>query len=72
LPSAETAATLFCAVLVSGQITMRKVEEAGRLGNVPLVPGTPVEACILMGHRTALSYLMKPLRDQTSRRCREK
>jgi len=49
-----------------------KAEEAKRLGNVKLVPGMPVDAYIQMGNRTALSYLMKPLRDQASRTFKEK
>jgi HlyD family secretion protein len=43
-----------------------------RLGAVKLVPGMPVEAFVHTGERTALSYLMKPLRDQASRAFREK
>jgi HlyD family secretion protein len=49
-----------------------KVEEVNRLGGVKLVPGMPVDAYIQMGGRTALSYLMKPLRDQASKAFKEK
>lgn len=49
-----------------------KADEVSRLGNVKLVPGMPVEAFIQMGGRTALSYLMKPLRDQASRAFKER
>lgn len=49
-----------------------KADEIKRLGNVRLVPGMPVDAFIQMGGRTALSYLMKPLRDQASRAFKEK
>ncbi len=47
-------------------------DEVKRLGNVKLIPGMPVDAYIQMGSRTALSYLMKPLRDQASRAFKEK
>ena len=42
-------------------------EELGRLGQVKLVPGMPVEAFIQTGERTVLSYLVKPLSDQVMR-----
>jgi hypothetical protein len=38
LPSAETAAMLFWALLASGQITMRKVNGGQTLGEKPAVP----------------------------------
>jgi HlyD family secretion protein len=47
-------------------------EEVRRLGNVKLVPGMPVDAHIQLSARTALSYLMKPLRDQASRAFKER
>ena len=47
-------------------------EEIARLGSVKLVPGMPVEAFVHTGKRTALSYLMKPLRDQAARAFKEK
>ncbi|WP_425908324.1 HlyD family type I secretion periplasmic adaptor subunit [Nitrobacter sp. TKz-YC02] len=49
-----------------------KPEELERLGSVKLIPGMPVDAFIQMGERTALSYLMKPLRDQAARAFKEK
>lgn len=49
-----------------------KADEVERLGGAKLVPGMPVDAFIQMGGRTALSYLMKPLRDQASRAFKER
>lgn len=49
-----------------------KADEVARLGGVKLVPGMPVDAFIQMGGRTALSYLMKPLRDQAAKAFKEK
>lgn len=49
-----------------------KSDEVERLGGAKLIPGMPVDAFIQMGGRTALSYLMKPLRDQASRAFKEK
>ena len=46
--------------------------EIGRLGDVKLTPGMPVEAFIQTGQRTLVSYLVKPLRDQLMRAFREK
>lgn len=46
-------------------------EEVGRLGDVTLVPGMPVEAFIQTEARSVLSYLMKPLSDQIARAFRE-
>ncbi|WP_024511627.1 HlyD family type I secretion periplasmic adaptor subunit [Bradyrhizobium sp. ARR65] len=46
-------------------------EELARLGQLKLVPGMPAEAQVQTGERTALSYLMKPLRDQIARAFRE-
>jgi HlyD family secretion protein len=45
--------------------------ELGRLEDLKLVPGMPVEAFVQTGERTALSYLVKPLSDQLSRAWRE-
>jgi HlyD family secretion protein len=42
-------------------------EQIALLGSVKLVPGMPVETFVHTGERTALSYLMKPLRDQAAR-----
>ena len=47
-------------------------DEIGRLGNVRLTPGMPVEAFIQTGQRTMLSYLIKPLHDQFMRAFRER
>ena len=47
-------------------------DEVGRLGDVKLTPGMPVEAFIQTGERTMLSYLVKPLHDQLMRSFREK
>jgi HlyD family secretion protein len=46
-------------------------DEAGRLGDVALVPGMPVEAFVRTGDRTLLSYLTKPLGDYFTRAFRE-
>jgi HlyD family secretion protein len=46
-------------------------EERARLGNLKLVPGMPVEAFIQTGDRNVLSYLMKPILDQTERAFRD-
>ncbi|MGN6309569.1 MAG: HlyD family type I secretion periplasmic adaptor subunit [Xanthobacteraceae bacterium] len=42
-------------------------EEIARLGKNKLVPGMPVESFIETTPRTALSYFVKPLRDQIAR-----
>ena len=47
-------------------------DEVGRLGDVKLIPGMPVEAFVQTGDRTMLSYLLKPLSDQLMRAFREK
>jgi HlyD family secretion protein len=47
-------------------------EQIGRLGDVKLLPGMPVEAFMQTRDRTMLSYLMKPLHDQFVRTFREK
>ncbi len=49
-----------------------KPAELERLGGVKLIPGMPADAFIQMGGRTALSYLMKPLRDQAAKAFKEK
>lgn len=46
--------------------------EVERLGAVKIVPGMPVEAFVLTGDRTMISYLVKPLSDQLMRMFREK
>jgi hypothetical protein len=47
-------------------------DELGRLGNVRLIAGMPVEAFIKTGDRSVLSYLTKPMSDQIARTFREK
>jgi HlyD family secretion protein len=49
-----------------------KSEELARLGNAKLLPGMPVDVFIKTPGRTALSYLIKPLRDQAERALRER
>lgn len=46
-------------------------EEIAKPGTLSLVPGMPVETFIQTGERTALSFLLKPLRDQFARAFRE-
>jgi HlyD family secretion protein len=48
-----------------------KLEELAKLGSSKLVPGMPVDVFIKTPGRTALSYLMKPLRDQAERAFKE-
>lgn len=45
--------------------------ENEKLGEKTLVPGMPVEAFIVAGERTVLSYLLKPLADQIAHAFRE-
>ena len=47
-------------------------QNLAKLGDVRVLPGMPVEAFVLTGERTAISYLMKPLKDQFTRAFREK
>ncbi len=49
-----------------------KPEELARLGTARLVPGMPVDVFIQTPGRTALSYLIKPLRDQAERAFKER
>ena len=49
-----------------------KPEELARLGNAKLLPGMPVDVFIKTPGRTALSYLIKPLRDQAERAFKER
>jgi HlyD family secretion protein len=49
-----------------------KAEAIAKLGTDKLVPGMPVEVFIKTRPRTALSYLIKPLRDQASRALKER
>lgn len=46
--------------------------ELGRLGDVRLVPGMPVEVFMKTYDRTVASYFLKPLHDQVSRAFRER
>ncbi|CAO4182480.1 Membrane fusion protein (MFP) family protein [Methylorubrum populi] len=47
-------------------------EQLGRLGNVRLVPGMPVESFMQLEDRSVLSYLVKPLSDQVAKAWRER
>jgi HlyD family secretion protein len=49
-----------------------KPDELARLGNTKLLPGMPVDVFIKTPGRTALSYLIKPLRDQAERAFKER
>ncbi len=51
---------------------MLKPDAVEKLGNAKIVPGMPVDVFIQTGGRTALSYLVKPLRDQAQRAFRER
>jgi HlyD family secretion protein len=46
--------------------------EIGRLQNISLKPGMPVEAFIQTGERTVMGYLTKPLYDQVAKAWRER
>lgn len=46
-------------------------QEIARLNGLQLMPGMPAEVHLQTGERTALSYLVKPLRDQIARAMRE-
>jgi HlyD family secretion protein len=47
-------------------------DQGRRLAGLRLVPGMPVEAYLLIGARSALSYLVRPLSDQVRRAWRER
>jgi HlyD family secretion protein len=49
-----------------------KPEEVAKLGAAKLVPGMPVDVFIQTPGRTALSYMLKPLRDQAKRAFKER
>jgi HlyD family secretion protein len=49
-----------------------KFDELSRLDNPKLIPGMPVDVFIRTPSRTALSYLLKPLRDQAERALKER
>ena len=46
-------------------------DDLGKLGNVTLIPGMPVEVFAETAEMTALSYLVKPFLDQAARAFRE-
>jgi HlyD family secretion protein len=46
-------------------------QQMERLGQVKLIAGMPVEAYIMTGDRTVLSYLLKPLADQMGKAFRQ-
>ena len=48
------------------------LEEVNKLGGPRLVPGMPVDAFIQTDARTVVSFLVKPLRDQTAKAFRER
>lgn len=59
----------------SGYYTVRvslKPEEVAKLGVAKLVPGMPVDVFIQTPGRTALAYLIKPLREQAERAFKER
>ena len=59
----------------SGYYTVRvslKPEEVAKLGGAKLVPGMPVDVFIQTPGRTALAYLIKPLREQAEREFKER
>lgn len=62
----EKAGTSFYVV----QVTLDS-DQIDRLNGRLLLPGMPAEVHLQTGERTALSYLVKPLRDQISRAMRE-
>ncbi len=47
-------------------------ETRGKLGNVTLQPGMPVESFVQTGPRTVISYLTKPIADQISKTWKDK
>jgi HlyD family secretion protein len=49
-----------------------KSEQVARLGESKLVPGMPVDVFIQTPGRTALAYLIKPLREQAERALKER
>ncbi len=80
-PGIEGEVTMVSADLVQEQRTgmsyytarvLLNPEEVARLGNAKLLPGMPVDVFIKTPGRTALSYLIKPLRDQAERAFKER
>ena len=55
----------------TGRVLLR-AEEVAKLGSAKLLPGMPVEVFIKTPGRTALSYLLKPLRDQAEHALKER
>jgi HlyD family secretion protein len=58
-----------------GYYTVRvslKPQEVAKLGDAKLVPGMPVDVFIQTPGRTALTYLIKPLREQAERAFKER
>jgi HlyD family secretion protein len=49
-----------------------KTDELARLGTAKLLPGMPVDVFVKTSGRTALSYLIKPLRDQAEKAFKER
>lgn len=47
-------------------------EELARLNGFALVPGMPVDAFLLTGERTVMSFLLKPVADQVTKAWRER
>lgn len=62
----EKAGTSFYVVQVA-----LPAQEIEKLNGLHLLPGMPAEVHLQTGQRTALSYLVKPLRDQIARAMRE-
>jgi HlyD family secretion protein len=80
-PEIEGEVTMVSADLTQDQRTgtsyyttrvLPRPEELARLGTAKLVPGMPVDVFIKTPGRTALSYLIKPLRDQAERAFKER
>lgn len=55
----------------TGRVAL-KADQLARLGGTKLVPGMPVDVFIQTPGRTALAYLIKPLRDQAERAFKER
>jgi HlyD family secretion protein len=79
-PEIEGNVTLVAADLTADQRTGQSYyvvrigatkEQLDRLGPVKLVAGMPVEAFIMTGYRSVLSYLLKPFRDQMAKAFRQ-
>jgi HlyD family secretion protein len=80
-PEVEGDVTMVSADLTQDQRTgtsfytarvLLKAEGLARLGEARIVPGMPVDVFIKTPSRTALSYLMKPLRDQAEKAFKER